>query len=197
MSALYAKLHDQFTNIINAVRGRIYDHIHPILMYGKQNKGDTDEKLVELYDEWLACTRALNAAVGVACGGPSQTPPMPFLPPDDKEHKPCRQMAAVLIERTIYGEHTAGRWFDAAAENIKNHPNCANHRPSCACQKGLEGWTYASNQMQVQLLTAFYKEQYDKQKCSFCGAQPDECGEDHGDDMREWQKAARPRDYQR
>ena len=193
MSALYAKLHEQFTNIINNVRGRIYDHIHPILMYGKQNKGDTDEKLVELYDEWLACTRALNAAVGGARGGPSQTPPMPCLPPDDKEHKPCRQMAVVLIQRNIYGEHYLEKDFHRAARTILVSKKCSNHPSSCACREGLKGWNHVGSAI-VHELESFYKNHYDKQECSFCGAQRDECGEDHGDDMREWQKAALERD---
>jgi hypothetical protein len=89
---------------------------------------------------------------------------MPKMPVDDEDHQPCRQMAAVLIERTVYDEHIAGKWFDAAAENIKNHPKCANHRSSCACKMALSGWTHASNKMQAQLLKAFYDAHSDVDK---------------------------------
>jgi hypothetical protein len=89
---------------------------------------------------------------------------MPRLPIDDEEHQPCRQMAAVLIERTVYDQQIAGRWFHAAAENIKNNPSCANHPSTCACKKALEGWTNADNLETVKQLKSFYEAHYDSEK---------------------------------
>jgi hypothetical protein len=89
---------------------------------------------------------------------------MPKMPNDDEEHQPCRQMAAVLIERTIYDEHIAQRWFQMAVNNIKNHPKCANHPKTCACKMALEGWLQAANQIQVYHLNVFYEAHYEHEK---------------------------------
>jgi len=162
MSALHVKLFNQFKEITDAARNAVSRHICPMLE-GARVKGEYDKMLADLYDEWQASCRAAAAALKHA-SYPNELTPMPTLPIDDEEHQPCRQMAAVLIERTIYDEFTAGRWFDAASENIKNNPNCANHSKTCACHKGLEGWTYAENVETVKQLEAFYAEHYDAEK---------------------------------
>ena len=193
-AALHAKLFNTFKEITDAARSAVARHIYPILEGGKAREGDTDAVLADRYEEWQAGCRAAAGALQRTLY-PSECLAMPKMPVDDKEHQPCRQMAAVLIERTVYDEHVASYPFAKAAQSVLNSPNCANHPKHCACQLALEGWTYASNQMQVQLLKAFYKAHYDKQeKCSFCGEHRDFCGEDHGDDMRDWQKAALERD---
>ena len=162
-AALGAMLFNTFKEITDAARSAVSRHIYPILEGGKAREGDTDAVLAERYEEWQAGCRAA-ARVRARTLYPNECMAMPEMPVDDEEHQPCRQMAAVLIERTIYQEQVAGRWFDAAAEAIKNYPACANHPKTCACQLALEGWTYASNQMQVQLLKAFYKAHYDREK---------------------------------
>ena len=162
-AALGAKLFNTFKEITDAARSAVSRHIYPILQGGRARKEDTDAVLAERYEEWQAGCRAA-ARVRARTLYPNEGLAMPKMPVDDEEHQPCRQMAAVLIDRTIYQEQVAGRWFDAAAEAIKNYPACANHPKTCACQLALEGWTYASNQMQVQLLKAFYKAHYDREK---------------------------------
>jgi hypothetical protein len=161
MSALNVKLFNMFKEITDHARNMVSRHIYPILEGGRAF--ESDAVLTELYEEWQAGCRAAAAALKRGLY-PNEMVSMPVMPNDDEEHQPCRQMAAVLIERTVYDEHIAQRWFHAAAENIKNHPNCANHSSSCACKMGLKGWTYESNQMQVQLLEAFYKAHYDQEK---------------------------------
>ena len=161
-SALHVKLFNMFKEITDAARSAVSRHILPLLE-GARLSADNDQKLADLYEEWQAGCR--GAAAGLQRSlYPNEQLPMPKMPVDDEEHQPCRQMAAVLIERTIYQEQVAGRWFDAAAEVIKNYPACANHPKTCACQLALEGWTYASNQIQVEMLKAFYKAHYDREK---------------------------------
>jgi protein-disulfide isomerase-like protein with CxxC motif len=86
------------------------------------------------------------------------------MPVDDEEHQPCRQMAAVLIERTIYDESYARPAFEKATRSALNQPKCANHPKSCACQMALEGWKHPGNEEQVELLKGFYQAHYDREK---------------------------------
>ena len=136
-------------------------HIYPILEGGKGR--ESDAKLAELYLEWQAACRASAAALERPLY-PNEGLKMPVMPPDDEEHQLCRQMAAVLIERTIYDEHTASRWFSKIAEAIKSNPIVANHPSRCACKKALKGWTSGANQIEAQLLDAFYDAHYDVEK---------------------------------
>jgi hypothetical protein len=161
-SPLYVKLFIQFKEITDAARSAVSRHILPLLE-GVRVSAENDKKLVELYDEWQAGCRASAAALNRDLY-PNEKITMPKMPLDDDDHRPCRQMAAVLIERAVYDEHVAGKWFDTAAENIKKNPNCANHVKTCACKMALEGWTYPSNKMQAQLLKAFYDANYDEEK---------------------------------
>jgi len=153
-AALHVKLFNQFKEITDAARSMVSRHIYPMLEGGRAF--DSDVVLADLYEEWQAGCRAAAAGLQRTLY-PNEYAPMPTLPNDDEEHQPCRQMAAVLIERTVYGEQVAQRWFHAAAENIKNNPVCANHPSTCACKKALEGWTYADNLEAVKQLQAFYE----------------------------------------
>lgn len=163
MSALHVKLFNIFKEPTDKVRNDIGRHIFPILDGGRAREHDTDAKLAELYEEWKACGRAAAAAENRPLY-PNEKMEMPVMPVDDEEHQPCRQMAAAVIERTIYDEHTARVGFEKAAQAILNHPNCANHSYACACHEALNGWTYGSNQMQVQLVRAFYTAHYEAEK---------------------------------
>jgi hypothetical protein len=160
-SALHVKLFNQFKEITDAARSMVSRHIYPMLE-GARVSGEHDKMLADLYEEWQASCRAAAAALQRTLY-PNEYKPMPKMPVDDEEHQPCRQMAAVLIERTVYDEHIAQRWFHAAAENIKNHPNCANHSKTCACQMGLDDWTYADNLETVKQLQAFYEAHYEEE----------------------------------
>lgn len=162
MSATYIKLFNMFKEITDAARSAVSRHILPLLE-GARVKGENDAHLLELYTEWQATCRA--AASAVQHGPyPNELLPMPTMPTDDDEHTPCRQMAAVLIERNIYNEFTAQRWFYAAAMVILANPACANHSKSCACQLALEGWAYDDNLKTVNQLKTFYAEHYDMEK---------------------------------
>lgn len=161
-TALYIKLFNQFKEITDAARSAVSRHILPLLE-GVRVKGENDAHLLELYTEWQAMCRAATSALQHA-SYPNELLPMSKMPVDDEEHAPCRQMAAVIIERTVYDEHVAGKWFDAAAIAIKNNPNCANHSKSCACQLAIEGWAYDDNLETVNQLKAFYAEHYEKEK---------------------------------
>jgi len=143
-------------------------HIYPMLE-GARVSGEHDKMLADLYEEWQAGCRAAAAGLQRTLY-PNEYKPMPKMPVDDEEHQPCRQMAAVLIERTVYDEHIAQRWFHAAAENIKNNPACANHPSTCACKKALEGWTYADNLEAVKQLQAFYEAHYEEKDEAFLAA---------------------------
>jgi len=161
--ALHAKLFDQFKAITNSARMTISSHIDPILEGGRAKDGDTDAKLADLYEEWKASCRALAAALQCTLP-PNEEAFMPKMPVDDEEHQPCRQMAAVLIERNIYDEQTAIIPFQKATQFVLNSPACAHHSSRCACKMVLRGWTYPCNDGQVKLLKDFYEAHYDEEK---------------------------------
>jgi len=160
-AALHVKLFNQFKEITDAARNMVSRHIQPLLN-GARLSGEHDKSLADLYEEWQAGCRAAAAGLQRTLY-PNEYKPMPKMPVDDEEHQPCRQMAAVIIERTIYGEQVAQRWFYTAAENIKNNPACANHRSSCACKMALDGWTYADNLETVKQLQSFYEAHYEEE----------------------------------
>jgi len=161
-STLYSKLFNQFKEITDASRSAVSRHIYPMLE-GFRVSGEHDAKLADLYEEWQAGCRAAAAGLQRTLY-PNEYQPMPKMPVDDEEHQPCRQMAAVLIERTIYAEHTARVAFERATQAILNEPKCANHPKTCACQLALEGWKQYDNKEQVELLVAFYHTHYDREK---------------------------------
>lgn len=161
-SALYSKLFNQFKEITDAARCMVSRHIYPMLE-GARVSGEYDNNLAELYEEWQAGCRAAAAGLQRTLY-PNEYQPMPKMPVDDEEHQPCRQMAAVLIERTIYDEHVARCPFERAVQAILNEPKCANHPKTCACQLALEGWKQYGNKEQVELLAAFYHAHHDREK---------------------------------
>jgi hypothetical protein len=162
-AALGAKLFNMFKEITDAARSAVSRHIYPILEGGKAREGDTDAVLADRYEEWQAGCRAAAGALQRTLYH-SECLAMPEMPVDDEEHQPCRQMAAVLIERTVYDEHVASYPFAKATQSVLNSPNCANHPKHCACQLALEGWKHSDNMEQVELLAAFYKAHYDREK---------------------------------
>jgi hypothetical protein len=118
----------------NAVSACLYH----LLRHGDSSKMN-DAHLEELYDEWRAHLRALDAV----CRASWHTDaPMPRMPPNNAEHAVCRQMVAVNIERLMHGEGTAQEYLPAVIGRIKE-----THRdaipPFCSC-KQTTGWTYAN-----------------------------------------------------
>jgi hypothetical protein len=162
MSALHVKLFNQFKEITDAARSVVSRHILPLLE-GFRVSGEHDKILAERYEEWQAGCRAAAAALQQPLY-PNERIAMLKMPNDDEEHQPCRQMAAVLIERTVYDEHIAQKWFRAAVQNMLNNPACANHRSSCACKMALKGWEDSENQRLMYHIKAFYEAHYDADK---------------------------------
>jgi len=76
-----------------------------------------DEIVVQRYTLWQADARALDAACGKTWYAGMQGPLV--MPPDDEEHKPCRMMAAVLIERNIYSDFVARHSLVQAVKVIR------------------------------------------------------------------------------
>jgi hypothetical protein len=155
-------LFNQFKEISDAARSDVSRMIQPMLN-GVRVNGENDKMLEELYMKWQAMCRASAGALERPLY-PNERMPMPKMPVDDETHQACRQMAAVIIERNIYDEHIAGRWFHEAVKNILENPSCANHSKMCACQMGLNGWTYEPNKNEARLLAEFYKTHYDIEK---------------------------------
>ena len=128
-----------------------------------------DNRVKELYAIWQADCRAMDAALNVTWHQKSKTP-MIYMPPDDDEHKPCRRMFAVLIERTIYDEHIAGPHLAPAIADILASPHCTSHFYLCPCHH-LDGWTYNDNTEAAQELGKhFYnsKPTHNSSECACC-----------------------------
>ena len=155
MSELYAETFTTFKTLTDNARSAVSRHVYPMLE-GYRVKGENDATLLILYKKWQASMRAMAAALETHPYKNARAE-MPEMPVDDEEHAPCRQMAAVLIERTIYDEHIAARWLAPAASAIMKNPVCATHDISCACKKGLHGWTYSDTLKTVDALKEFYK----------------------------------------
>ena len=109
-----------------------------------------DDILKERYVLWQTDSRAMDAACGESWAIASQAPLV--MPPDDEAHKPCRMMAASLIERAIYGEGTACYNLANAVEKVRaNLEECAKHPPSCACRQASNRWTYENKKLVDEL----------------------------------------------
>ena len=155
MSELYVATYNTFKMLSDSARSAVSSHVYPMLE-GHRVNGSNDAALVMLYRKWQVSMRAMAAALEEHPYANARAE-MPEMPADDEEHTPCRQMAAVLIERTIYGEHAAWRWLAPTAKAITENPACASHPNSCACKKGLYGWTYPDALKTVDALKEFYK----------------------------------------
>jgi hypothetical protein len=99
---------------------------------------------------WQADCRAMDAACAESWHSEMQAPLS--MPPEHDEHRPCRMMAAVLIELDVYGEHTARHNLVVAVEAVRaNLETCSTHLPWCACRS--EGyhansqWTYENKKL--------------------------------------------------
>jgi hypothetical protein len=63
------------------------------------------------------------------------------MPPEDEDHKPCRFMAAVRIQREICGEQSTSVIFKEALKGIiARLYTCAQHTSDCECHHS-DGWT--------------------------------------------------------
>jgi hypothetical protein len=127
-------------------------HIQYLLKPDDGYPKGSDARLKELYNAWRAECRAMDAAleetVHLVAGQE-----MIEMPTDDEEHALCRRVAAVTIERNIFGEHNAEHYLPSLIEQLKVS-DCWKHPKTCACHS-LRGWTYG-NQELVSSLEAHY-----------------------------------------
>lgn len=148
------EIFNRFNQLVEASRNAVCRHIQYLLKPADGYPKGSDAKLKELYNVWRADCRAMDAAceedVHLAARGE-----MIEMPPDDKEHVLCRQMAAVIIERSIFGEHNAEHYLPALVGQMMRS-DCWKHSDSCACHT-LNGWTY-NNKDLLHTLTMYYIE---------------------------------------
>ena len=126
-------------------RSAVSRHLHYLLNGLEPLPGMDDAKLVELYNEWRTVCRDLNDDLRKKA-----EKPMIQMPPDDLEHRACRRMAAVIIERTVWNELAAERYLRPAVKQLKAS-NYATHAASCACHQ-LEGWTGRNEKIVEELV---------------------------------------------
>ena len=94
---------------------------------------------------WQSGCRAMDAACNSSW---HRNQALLSMPSDDEEHRACRRMAAVLIERDVYGEHTATQSLVEAVEVVRaNLETCSTHAPSCACRAESYRWTYNNKKL--------------------------------------------------
>jgi len=158
---------------LDASQSAVSRHIHYLLNGLEPLPGMADARLVELYDEWRAVCLGLEADLRQ-----KGEKPMIQMPPDDAEHKACRRMAAVIIERTVWSEFAAERYLRPAINQIKVANRAFSHPASCACHQ-LEGWT-GRNEKMVGELRAWYAAyaHHDMCSCGTCHAARVEKGTD-------------------
>ena len=112
----------------------------------------TDEKLKELYNVWRADCRAMDAACEENWHLDARKE-MIEMPPEDKEHLLCRQMAALIIQLTVWSEYNAEEYIPDLVHKLKNS-NCWSHPDTCACHY-MTGWTYKNNDLMRSLHASY------------------------------------------
>jgi len=138
------ELFNRYNELVDKSRNAVCRHIQYLLKPNDGYPKGTDARLKELYSIWQADCRAMDAACEeyVHLNARNEMIEMPI---DDDEHFLCRRMAAVVIERNIYGEHEAEFYLPKLIEAIKAS-KCHTHSSSCACHM-LKGWTYANQEL--------------------------------------------------
>lgn len=147
----------RYNSRVEESRNAVCRHIQYLLKPDDGYPKGSDARLKELYDIWRADCRAMDAACEkhVHLGARQK---MIEMPPDDEEHVLCRQMAGVIIERYIFGEHNAQYYLPELIEKMKVS-SCWKHSYTCACHFHLHdsGWTYGNYDL-VCTLSASYEE---------------------------------------
>jgi hypothetical protein len=147
------ELFNRYNSHVEESRNAVSRHIQYLLKPDSDYPKGSDAHLKELYNVWRAACRAMDAACEETMHL-SARHEMIEMPPDDAEHFLCRRMAAVVIERYVFGEHNAQEYLHKLIESIKAS-NCHTHDKTCACHS-LRDWTY-SNQDLVNTLFEHYK----------------------------------------
>ena len=133
-------------------RNAVSRHIQYLLKPDDGYPKGSDARLKELYDVWRADCRAMDAACEKTWHLVARQE-MIEMPPDDGEHFLCRRMAAVIIERNIFGEYIAQQYLPELVKLMKMS-TCYMHAKTCACHI-LSGWTYESDDVAQGLMTSY------------------------------------------
>jgi hypothetical protein len=170
------EIFNRFNQLVESSRNAVSRHIQYLLKPDDGYPKGSDEKLKELYNVWRADCRAMDAACeeNVHLAARSE---MLDMPADDEEHFLCRRMAAIIIERYVFGEHNAQRYLPELVEKMKAS-DCFKHPHTCACHN-LKDWTCANNDL-LHTLTLHYLEKEEPAEVSVGGGplslQPSEGG---------------------
>ena len=66
----------------------------------------------------------------------------PTPPPDDVEHRPCRQMWGLLIQQQVESQDFQAPLIKEAVATIMASEACKSHPATCACKVPNNPWTY-------------------------------------------------------
>jgi hypothetical protein len=106
-----------------------------------------DYKIIYMYAIWADNARAMDIALKATWHSAAINQPTLTLPPDEDSYKPCRRMAAVILERNVRGEFGAAVYLEGAVEEIRaNLDTCALHPATCPCHNK-SGWTYKNMEL--------------------------------------------------
>jgi hypothetical protein len=106
----------------------------------------SDAEIVKLYDVWGDYARAMDISLKMTWHSVANRPMIP-LAPDEDHYKPCRRMAAVIMERNVRGELSATPYLKGAVDAIRaNIDSCAFHPLTCACHYRT-GWTFDNEKL--------------------------------------------------
>jgi len=131
---------NRYKELCDKSRSAVSREIQYLLNGDTQPKyGENDAKLKSLYNEWRADARAMDAACEKYWHIDAA---MIVMPPNDAKHLLCRRMAAINIEREVYGEFVGQKFLPNIVADIRaDLANSATHPESCACNY-TAGWTY-------------------------------------------------------
>jgi len=151
------EMFSRYNSRIEESRNAVCRHIQYLLKPDDGYPKGSDARLKELYNIWRADCRAMDAACDEQVHLAARHE-MIEMPSDDDEHFLCRQMAAVIIERYIFGQHNAEYYLPKLVEQMKVS-NCWKHCYTCACHFHIRdsGWTYKNYDL-LCTLSASYEE---------------------------------------
>lgn len=150
------EIFNRYNQHVEESRNAVCRHIQYLLKPADDYPKGSDVRLKELYNVWRADCRAMNAACETMLHLVSNAE-MIEMPPNDEEHFLCRRMAAVIIERNIFGEHEAQQYLPELVRLMKMS-TCYKHSNSCACHI-LSGWTYGNNEIAHELVTSYLEKE--------------------------------------
>jgi hypothetical protein len=148
------ELFNHFNAQVNNSRNNVSRHIQYLLKPDEGYQRGSDDELKDLYNIWRGYCLAMDSVCEQSWHLIAKQK-MIELPPDLEEYLLCRMLAAVIIERNIYGEHIAQAYLPDLVEKMKAS-NCHTHPNTCACHN-LTGWTYTNAEL-MNSLSAYYIE---------------------------------------